>query len=84
VDVPRDSCASCWLPGGIAAFVPAWLTAAGIRAFSFVSPLSAPYSEMALWIGGVMVIALICLIVLYATDPKRVREVGLVHLDVKD
>jgi hypothetical protein len=31
---------------GIAAFVPAWLTAAGIKAFSFVAPLTPPYSYM--------------------------------------
>src|SRR5215468_3455637 len=47
---------------GIAAFVPAWLTAAGIKVFSFVAPLTAPYSEMALWVGGFMVIGLICMI----------------------
>jgi hypothetical protein len=29
---------------GIAAFVPAWLTAAGIKVFPFVARLSAPYS----------------------------------------
>jgi len=67
---------------GIAAFVPAWLTAAGIKVFSFVSPLSAPYSEMALWVGGFMVIGLICMIVLYLINPQRVKEVGLVHLDL--
>ena len=31
---------------GIVAFVPAWLTAAGIKAFSFVAPLSPPFSYM--------------------------------------
>jgi amino acid transporter len=31
---------------GIAVFVPAWLTSAGLKAFSFVAPLSAPYSYM--------------------------------------
>jgi hypothetical protein len=67
---------------GIAAFVPAWLTAAGIKVFSFVSPLTAPYSEMALWVGALMVIGLICLVVLYVVAPQRVREVGLVHLDL--
>jgi amino acid transporter len=69
---------------GIAAFVPAWLTAAGIKVFSFVTPLTAPYSEMALWVGGLMVVGLICLIVLYVVAPQRIREVGLVHLEIKD
>ena len=64
--------------------MPAWLTAAGIKAFSFVAPLSAPYSYMAPGVGGWMilgVICLICLIYLYVRDPRRVTEVGLVHLD---
>src|ERR1700727_389105 len=37
---------------GIAAFVPAWLTAAGIRAFSFIGPLTAPSSYMAPGVAG--------------------------------
>jgi amino acid transporter len=67
---------------GIAAFVPAWLTAAGIKVFSFVSPLTAPYSSMALWVGIFMAIGVVCLIALYLIDPRRVTEVGLVHLDL--
>ena len=62
--------------------MPAWLTAAGIKAFSFVAPLSAPYSYMymAPGIGGWMILGVICLIYLYVRDPRRVTEVGLVHL----
>ncbi len=67
---------------GIAAFVPAWLTAAGIKVFSFVSPLTPPYSYMAPGVGGWMVLGLICLAALYLIDPSRVSEVGLVHLDL--
>jgi len=66
---------------GIAAFVPAWLTAAGITVFSFVAPLSPPYSYMAPGVGGWMVLGLIVLIFLYILDSRRVTEVGLVHLD---
>jgi amino acid transporter len=66
---------------GIAAFVPAWLTAAGIPAFSFVSKLPAPISyagpAMAVW----MVLGLIWLIVLYRRHPARVTEVARVHLE---
>jgi amino acid transporter len=66
---------------GIVAFVPAWLTAAGIKVFSFVAPLSPPVSYMgpavAVWMG----LGLIYLIYLYRSNPRRVTEVGLVHLD---
>ena len=37
---------------GIAAFVPAWLTAAGIKVFSFVTPLAPPLSYMGPGIAG--------------------------------
>jgi len=66
---------------GIAAFVPAWLTAAGIRVFSFVAPLSAPSSYMGPGVAGWMVVGLVYLGYLYARHPSRVTEVGLVHLD---
>jgi len=66
---------------GIITFVPAWLTSAGIKVFSFVAPLSAPYSYMGPGVAGWMVVGLIYLIYLYRRDPRRVVEVGLVHLD---
>ncbi len=66
---------------GIAAFVPAWLTSAGIRVFSFVSALTAPSSYMAPGVAGFMVVGVIYLVYLYARHPQRVAEVGLVHID---
>jgi amino acid transporter len=69
---------------GIAAFVPAWLTAAGIRVFSFVAPLSAPSSYMGPGVAGFMVVGVIYLAYLYIRDPRRVAEVGLVHLDAPE
>jgi hypothetical protein len=69
---------------GIAAFVPAWLTSAGIRAFSFVSPLTAPSSYMGPGVAGFMVLGVIYLIYLYAKHPQRVTEVGLVHIDAPE
>jgi amino acid transporter len=66
---------------GIAAFIPAWLTSAGIRAFSFVSPLTAPSSYMGPGVAGFMVVGVIYLTYLYARHPQRVTEVGLVHID---
>jgi|HubBroStandDraft_6_1064221.scaffolds.fasta_scaffold10020_5 amino acid transporter len=69
---------------GIAAFVPAWLTSAGIRAFSFVSPLTAPSSYMGPGVAGFMFVGVIYLIYLYARHPERVTEVGLVHIDAPE
>jgi hypothetical protein len=66
---------------GIAAFVPAWLAAAGIRAFSFVTPLAAPASYMGPGVAGWMVVGVGYLVYLYRRHPERVTEVGLVHLD---
>jgi amino acid transporter len=65
---------------GIAAFVPAWLTAAGIRAFSFVAPLTPPSSYMGPGVAGFMFVGVIYLLYLYARHPQRVTEVGLVHV----
>jgi amino acid transporter len=66
---------------GILAFVPAWLTAAGIKAFSFVAPLSPPVSYMGPAVAVWMILGVIYLVYLYRTAPGRVTEVGLVHLD---
>jgi amino acid transporter len=68
---------------GVAAFVPAWLGAAGLPVFSFISALPAPLSYMGPGVGGWMVIGLIYLVYLYARDRQRVTEVGLVHLDME-
>jgi amino acid transporter len=69
---------------GIAAFVPAWLTAAGIRAFSFVAPLTPPSSYMGPGVAGYLFVGVIYLIYLYARHPQRVTEVGLVHIDAPE
>jgi hypothetical protein len=61
--------------------VPAWLTSAGIKVFSFVVPLTAPASYMGPGVAGFMVLGVIYLGYLYARHPQRVTEVGLVHLD---
>jgi amino acid transporter len=71
---------------GIAAFVPAWFTAVGIKipGASFITPLTPPLSYMAYGVGACMVVGLIWLIALYVLAPQRVKEVGLVHLDIED
>jgi len=69
---------------GIVTFVPAWLTSAGIRVFSFVAPLAPPVSYMGPAVAVWMILGVIYLIYLYRTAPQRVVEVGLVHLDELD
>jgi amino acid transporter len=66
---------------GIAAFVPAWLSAVGLPVFSFITALPPPISYMGPGVAGWMVIGVIYLIYLYRRDPQRVVEVGLVHTD---
>jgi len=66
---------------GIATFVPAWLTSAGIKVFSLVVPLAPPSSYMGPGVDGFMVAGVIYLGYLYAKHPQRITEVGLVHLD---
>src|SRR5579875_334908 len=68
---------------GVLAFIPAWLTAVGIPAFSFITPLTAPLSYMAFGIGGWMLAGLVWLVALYGRHPERVVEVGVVHLDLE-
>jgi amino acid transporter len=66
---------------GIATFVPAWLTAAGIHAFSWVATLAPPISYMGPGVAAWMVVGAVYLAYLYKRHPQRVTEVGLVHLD---
>jgi hypothetical protein len=66
---------------GIVAFVPAWLSGVGIKAFNFITPLSPPYSYMGPAVAVWMIIGVIYLIFLYTRHKQRVTEVGTVHLD---
>jgi hypothetical protein len=67
---------------GILAFIPAWLTATGIKVFSFISPLTPPISYMAYGVAGFTAVGIVYLIVLWQRDRRRVVDVGIVHLDV--
>ena len=68
---------------GIAAFIPAWLAGAGIKApgLSFITPLTPPLSYMGPAVAVWMILGVFYLIYLYLREPRRVVEVGLVHLD---
>jgi len=65
---------------GVAAFVPALFTAAGIQVFSFVAPLSAPISYagpvVLLW----LLLGLAYLGYLSIRHPERIRQMSQVHL----
>jgi amino acid transporter len=66
---------------GIVAFIPGWLTAAGIPAFDFITKLPPPVSyagpAAAIWVG----LGIIYLIVLSVMRPQRIDDVARVHLD---
>jgi amino acid transporter len=66
---------------GIAVFVPALLTSAGVPAFSFVTPLTPPVSYAGAIVGGWMLIGIIYLVYLWTRHRQRVVDTGLVHLD---
>lgn len=68
---------------GIVAFLPALLTAAGIPAFSFVSPLAAPVLYAGPVVGVWMVAGLAYLGYLWVRHRQRVVDTGLVHLDAE-
>jgi amino acid transporter len=68
---------------GIAAFIPAWLTALGTGSsfLKFVTPLSYPSSEAGLVIGIWFVIGLGVLAYLYLRHPERLPEMKRVFAD---
>ncbi|MFI6472973.1 APC family permease [Streptomyces sp. NPDC050516] len=65
---------------GIAAFVPALLTAAGIPAFSFVAELAPPVSYAGPVVGVWMAIGVVVLVVVARRHPERLAGTGRVHL----
>jgi amino acid transporter len=69
---------------GIALIIPAWLTAVGIRAFHFVSPLAYPYDLVGPIVGGWLLIGLIYFVYLLRKDPERLDAVGQVFLSEDD
>jgi amino acid transporter len=68
---------------GIAAFIPAWLTALGLGSsfLKFVTPLSYPSSETGLAIGIWYIIGLVVLAYLYTRHPERLPEMKRVFAD---
>jgi amino acid transporter len=66
---------------GIAAFVPPWLTAAGLPAFSFITKLTPPVSYVGPGVAVWMLLGVGYLIWLSVRNPGRVSEIARVHLD---
>jgi amino acid transporter len=66
---------------GIVAFVPAFLAAAGIQAFSFIAPLTSPSSYAGIVVGVWLVIGVVLLVFLAAKHSARLAEMSRVHLD---
>ncbi|MEU6279313.1 APC family permease [Streptomyces sp. NPDC047028] len=66
---------------GIAAFIPALLTAAGLPVFDFVTELTAPVSYAGPVVGVWMALGVVVLLALIRRHPDRVAETARVHLD---
>jgi amino acid transporter len=66
---------------GVLVFIPAWLTAAGIPAFNFVTKLPTPLSYAGpidlIW----MAIGVAYMIYLYQKAPERIRDTGKIFLE---
>jgi amino acid transporter len=69
---------------GIVAFIPAWLNAAGIQAFSFTAPLTKPVSYMGPIVAIWMLLGVVYLVVQEIKHPERVVAVALVHLELPE
>ncbi|MGV9351968.1 APC family permease [Streptomyces misionensis] len=69
---------------GIAAFVPALLTAAGLPVFTFVTRLSAPVSYAGPVVGVWLAIGVVVLLVLLRRHPERIAETARVHMEEHD
>jgi amino acid transporter len=66
---------------GIALFVPAFLTAAGVTVFKFVSPLPHPLSYVGPVLGVWLLIGVVYLVYLYRKAPERIEETKRVFLE---
>jgi amino acid transporter len=65
---------------GVVAFVPALFTAAGVRIFSFVAPLTTPVSYAGPVVGLWLLLGLAYVVYLSSRHPDRVRAMSQVHL----
>ncbi|OIK23259.1 APC family permease [Streptomyces malaysiense] len=66
---------------GVAAFVSALLTAAGLPVFDFVTELTAPVSYAGPVVGVWMAAGVLALLVLARRHPERIAETSRVHIE---
>ena len=66
---------------GVLVFIPVFLTAAGIPAFSFVAKLSYPISLAGPIVGVWMALGVVYLLYLHRRHPERIAETSLVLSD---
>lgn len=66
---------------GIAAFVPALLTAVSLPVFDFVTELTAPVSYAGPIVGVWMAAGVVVLLVLTRRHPERIAETARVHIE---
>ncbi|HZD68099.1 MAG TPA: APC family permease [Actinomycetes bacterium] len=66
---------------GVALFVPALLTGAGITVFKFISPLPAPFSYAGIATGVWTLVGLVYMLYLYRADPHRLEDTKKVFLE---
>ncbi|MER7918547.1 MULTISPECIES: APC family permease [unclassified Streptomyces] len=66
---------------GVAAFVPALLTAAGLPVFDFVTKLTAPVSYAGPIVGVWMAAGVVVLLILTRRYPERIAEIARVHIE---
>ena len=66
---------------GILFFIPGWLTAMGIKAFSFVAPLSGPAAKVGVVVVVWYVIGVVYLVYLSSRAPERVRDTAKVFIE---
>lgn len=69
---------------GIVAFVPAFLTAAGLPVFSFISKLTPPVSYAGPVVGAWMLGGIAYLAYVLRSNPQRVADMSRIHLDDPD
>ncbi|MEW2626202.1 APC family permease [Streptomyces sp. NPDC048106] len=69
---------------GIAAFVPALLTAAGLPVFDFVTKLTAPVSYAGPIVGVWMAAGVVVLLILTRRHPERIADTARVHIEEDD
>ncbi len=65
---------------GIVAFVPGFLAGAGLKVFDFIFPLSWPLTLGSIMVAIWVVLGLLYLIILYATDRQKITDTAKIFI----